>query len=233
MSHLIDRKIGDEIDGEIISDVFVGYVFKITGGIDRDGFAMKNGVLTPERRRLLLGKGASGIRFNKFVHRRGAKIRKIVRGCIVSSDIKMLNVKIVKIGTNTIPGLSRPEDAFPKRLASKKASNILKEFGLLDVYNKKKQNAEERKTLRFMITKFVNKREVKTANGKTYIKRAKVQRLITPLRLRRKRVLKKLKEESIKYTQEQKKAYEESYKKLKNKKGAKNKKVATKKAVKA
>lgn len=46
MSHLIDRKIGDEIDGEIISDVFGGYVFKITGGIDRDGFAMKNGVLT-------------------------------------------------------------------------------------------------------------------------------------------------------------------------------------------
>lgn len=144
----------------------------------------------------------------------------------------MLNVKIVKIGTNTIPGLSRPEDAFPKRLASKKASNILKEFGLLDVYNKKKQNAEERKTLRFMITKFVNKREVKTANGKTYIKRAKVQRLITPLRLRRKRVLKKLKEDSIKYTQEQKKAYEESYKKLKSKKAGKNKKVA-KKATKA
>jgi len=230
MSHLIDRKIGDEIDGEIISDVFGGYVFKITGGIDRDGFAMKNGVLTPERRRLLLGKGCGGIRFRKQLNRRGSKVRKLVRGCIVSSDIKMLSVKIIKVGKNTIPGLTGAEDALPKRLASKKATNILKEFGLLDVYNKKKQNAEERKTLRFMITKFANKREVKTSNGKTHIKRAKIQRLITPLRLRRKRLIKKLKEDSIKYTQEQKKAYEESYKKKSMKA---KKKVAAKKTTKA
>jgi hypothetical protein len=41
-----------------------------------------------------------------------------------------------------------------------------------------------------MITKFAGKREVKTANGKVYLKRPKIQRLITPVRLRRKRVIK-------------------------------------------
>jgi hypothetical protein len=58
------------------------------------------------------------------------------------------------------------------------------------MYNKKKTNSEERKTLRLMITKFAGKREVKTANGKVYQKRPKIQRLITPVRLRRKRVIK-------------------------------------------
>jgi small subunit ribosomal protein S6e len=41
-----------------------------------------------------------------------------------------------------------------------------------------------------MITKFAAKREVKTANGKVYTKRPKIQRLITPQRLRRKRFIK-------------------------------------------
>ena len=41
-----------------------------------------------------------------------------------------------------------------------------------------------------MITKFAPKRTVKTKNGKEYVKAAKIQRLITPDRLRRKRLLK-------------------------------------------
>jgi small subunit ribosomal protein S6e len=234
MTHLIDKKIGNEIEGEIISDLFEGYVFKVTGGIDRDGFGMKNGVLTTDRRRLLLKKGSQGIRFRKAFNRTGSKVRKLVRGCIVSPEIKMLNLKIVKIGGKVIPGLTNPDDAIPKRLAPKVANNILKEFGLLEIYNKKKQNSEERKTLRYMITKFANKREVKTKNGKVYAKKPKIQRLITPLRLRRKRVMKKMKEDSVKYTVDQKKSYEDSYKKLRNnKKGTKNVKKVAKKVVKA
>jgi len=229
MSNLIDRKIGNEIEGEAIADIFDGYVFKITGGMDKDGFGMKNGVLSTERRKLLLKKGSSGIRFKKYEHRDGTKIRKSVRGCIISPDIKMVCLKIAKIGKNPIPGLSNTDEAIPRRLAPKTANNILKEFGLLEIYNKKKQNAEERKTLRYMITKFANKREVTTKNGKTYTKRPKIQRLITPLRLRRKKVLKKIKDANVKYTAEQKKSYEESYKKLnKNKKGGKAKAKKTK-----
>ena len=38
---------------------FKGYVFKIMGGCDKQGFPMKQGVLTPGRVRLLLHRGIS------------------------------------------------------------------------------------------------------------------------------------------------------------------------------
>jgi len=214
MSDLIDKKIGDEVEGNIISDLFDGYVFKIMGGFDKDGFAMKNGVLTAGRKRILLSKGSKMFRFRSGYHRDGVRKRKLVRGCIVSPDIRILNIKVVTIGPKPIPGLTEQGSALPKRLGPKRANNILKEFGLLEIYNKKKTNTEERKTLRFMVTKFAPKREVTTKAGKTYVKRPKVQRLITPDRLRRKRVIKKIKEERRKFTEEQKKNYLDTLKRL-------------------
>ena len=184
------------------------------GGFDKDGFAMKNGILTQSRKRILLEKGDSMFRFRSGYHREGVRKRKLVRGCIVSPDIKILNIKVTKVGSRPIPGLTDNECILPKRLGPKRANNILKEFGLLEIYNKKKTNTEERKTLRFMITKFAPKREVTTKAGKTHIKRPKVQRLITPDRLRRKRVIKKIKEERRKFTDEQRKSYLDTLKRL-------------------
>jgi small subunit ribosomal protein S6e len=228
MADLIDKKIGDEVEGNIINDLFDGYVFKIQGGFDKDGFAMKNGILTAGRKRILLEKGDTMFRFRSGYHRTGVRKRKLVRGCIVSPDIKILNIKIIKIGPKPIPGLTEEGSAMPKRLGPKRANNILKEFGLLEIYNKKKTNTEERKTIRFMITKFAPKREVTTKSGKTYVKRPKIQRLITPDRLRRKRVIKRIKEERRKFTEEQKKGYLDTLKRLRKN----SKKPVTKAAVK-
>ena len=187
LAEIIDKKIGDEIDGSVISDVFDGYKFKITGGFDKDGFAMKNGILAQGKKKVLLTKGCSLFRFRKGYHRSGIRVRRLVRGCIISNDIKNVHLKIIK--------------------------RILKQFGLTAVYNEKKKNKEERKNLRFMITKFAPKRTVKTKNGKEYVKSAKVQRLITPDRLRRKRLLKKFHEERRKKAEEDQKAYQELLKK--------------------
>jgi small subunit ribosomal protein S6e len=104
MNELIDKKIGNEVEGSIISDLFNGYVFKITGGFDEDGFAMKNGILTQGRKKILLTKGCKNFRFKNGYHRTGVRKRKLVRGCIVSHSIKVLHLKIVKTGANTIPG---------------------------------------------------------------------------------------------------------------------------------
>jgi small subunit ribosomal protein S6e len=104
MNELIDRKIGNEVEGSIISELFDGYIFKITGGFDKDGFAMKNGILTQGRKRILLEKGDKSFRFRRGYHRTGVRKRKLVRGCIVSPDIRILNLKIVKLGPNPIPG---------------------------------------------------------------------------------------------------------------------------------
>ncbi len=104
MNELIDKKIGNEVDGGIIADLFNGYIFKITGGFDEDGFAMKNGILTQGRKKILLTKGSKNFRFKNGYHRTGVRKRKLVRGCIVSHSIKVLHLKIVKAGPTPIPG---------------------------------------------------------------------------------------------------------------------------------
>ena len=230
LAEIIDKKIGDEIDGSVISDVFYGYKFKITGGFDKDGFAMKNGILAQGKKKVLLTKGCSLFRYRKGFHRSGIRVRKLVRGCIVSNDIKNLHLKIIKKGAKPIDGLTEAKDAKPKRLGPKRATRILKEFGLTAVYADKKKSKEERKNLRFMITNFAPKREVKTKNGKTYVKRPKIQRLITPDRLRRKRLLKKFHQQRREKAEKDKKAYEDLKKKIfeKERREAKEEKKAKK-----
>ena len=234
LAQIIDKKIGDEIDGSIISDVFDGYKFKITGGFDKDGFAMKNGILAQGKKKVMLTKGCSLFRYRRGFHRSGIRIRRLVRGCIISNDIKNLHLKIIKKGAKPIEGLTEEKDAKPKRLGPKRATKILKEFGLIGTYTEKKKDKEQRKNLRFMITNFAPKREVQTKNGKTYVKRPKVQRLITPDRLRRKRLLKAFHKERREKAEKDKKAYQELVKKTfekerKEAKEAKKEKKAPKK----
>ncbi|CAN6679719.1 unnamed protein product [Malus baccata var. baccata] len=71
---------------------FRGYVFKIMGGCDKHGFPMKQGVLTTGRVRPLLHRGTPC--FRGHGRRDGERIRKSVRGCIVSPDISVLNLVI-------------------------------------------------------------------------------------------------------------------------------------------
>lgn len=48
-----DRRMGQEIDGEVMGEQFKGYVFRITGGNDKQGFQMKQGILMNTRTRIL------------------------------------------------------------------------------------------------------------------------------------------------------------------------------------
>ena len=97
-------------------------MFRITGGNDKQGFPMKQGVLRNDRVRLLLSKGHSCYR----PRRTGERKRKSVRGCIVGSDLSVLSLVIVKQGEKDIPGLT--DNAVPKRLGPKRASKIRKFF---------------------------------------------------------------------------------------------------------
>lgn len=51
--------MGQEISGEVLGDEYKGYIFKITGGNDKQGFPMKQGVLVNGRVRMLLKKSKS------------------------------------------------------------------------------------------------------------------------------------------------------------------------------
>ena len=48
--------MGQEIDGEVMGEEYKGYIFRITGGNDKQGFAMKQGILINGRTRILFKK---------------------------------------------------------------------------------------------------------------------------------------------------------------------------------
>jgi len=169
-----DKRMGQEVPGDSVGDEFKGYVFKITGGNDKQGFPMKQGVMHPTRVKLLLSKGHSCYRPRKT----GERKRKSVRGCIVGADLAVLSLVIVKQGDSEIAGLT--DVTHPKRLGPKRATKIRKFFGL---------SKEDD------VRKYVIRREVqpKNAEKKPYTKAPKIQRLVTPQRLQRKRRMNALK----------------------------------------
>jgi len=161
-----DRRMCSEVDGSVLGDDFKGYVFRITGGNDKQGFPMKQGLLTAARVRLLLSTGHTCYR----PRRTGERKRKSVRGCIVSSELSVLNLVVVRKGEKEIPGLT--DTVKPRRHGPKRAANIRKLFNLSSKDDVKEYNI---------------KRKIAKEGQKAYFKRPKIQRLITPQRLQRKR----------------------------------------------
>ena len=119
-----DKKIAQEVPADSLGDEWKGYIFRITGGNDKQGFPMKQGVMHPTRVRLLLSEGHSCYR----PRRTGERKRKSVRGCIVGMDLSVLALSIVKQGEQDVPGLT--DVVHPKRLGPKRATKIRKFFNL-------------------------------------------------------------------------------------------------------
>jgi len=173
---MYDKRIAQEVDGTVLGDEYEGYVFRISGGNDKQGFPMRQGILTNTRVSILCGKGQKGYR----QRRAGERKRKSLRGCIVGHDIAVLNLVVVKSGPATIAGLT--DDTVPRRLGPKRANNIRKLFNL----------SKEDDVRQYVISRtFTNKK------GREVRKAPKIQRLITPIMLQRKRALKAFKMSSI------------------------------------
>ena len=164
-----DKRISQEVEGAVLGDEFKGYVFKITGGMDKQGFPMKQGVLTSNRVRILMSRRTQC--FRGHGRRNGEFRRKSVRGCIVSPMLSTLNLVVVKQGEQDIPGLTDRE--VPRLRGPKRASKIRKLFNL---------------TKDDDVRKYVNTyRHTKEKGDKKISKAPKIQRLVTPNVLQRKR----------------------------------------------
>jgi len=103
-----------------------------------------------------------------------------VRGCIVGPDIAVLALSISKRGEKDIDGLTTVQR--PNRLHVKRASKIRK------LYNLAKED-----DVKFYIGKIgreIEKKRDGTDKKKKSIKRPKIQRLITDIRIRRKKIQK-------------------------------------------
>ena len=182
-----EKRLGQEVEADLLGDEFKGYVFKICGGNDKDGFPMKQGVFSQGRVRLLLSEGTSCYR----PRRKGERKRKSVRGCIVGPDIRALSLSVVKKGDSEIPGLT--DATKPRRRAPKTASGIRKLYNITN-----DENAQ------VLIKKHVVRRTFKSKKNPEAAlrqKAPKIQRLVTDARLRRKKLIKKRKVENWKKSQ--------------------------------
>jgi small subunit ribosomal protein S6e len=163
----MDKRISQEVEGSSLGDEWKGYILKITGGNDKQGFPMKQGILTNNRVRLLLSDGHSCYR----ERRSGERRRKSVKGCIVDSNLSVLSLVIMKKGEQEIDGLTNR--IVPRIRGPKRANKIRKLFNL---------GKEDD------VRKYVVRKPLKVKEGKKEkFKAPKIQRLITPTRLQRKR----------------------------------------------
>ncbi len=85
---------------------------------------MKQGVLTKNKKKLLLAPGSSGY----ICKRKGTHLRKSVRGCIIGNEITSLNLVLLSRGEKEIAGLTDVKK--DNRLGPKRANKIRKLFGL-------------------------------------------------------------------------------------------------------
>ena len=115
---LIDKAIKTIVKGEEISPELSGYEFEIAGASDKSGFTSMENVEGVGLKRIILTYG-------KGMHKRtrkegkkkvsnfkpaGLKLRKTVRGKLISDAIVQINLKILKQGGKTL------EEIFPEQV---------------------------------------------------------------------------------------------------------------------
>jgi small subunit ribosomal protein S6e len=208
-----DKRMGNEINGEHLGDDYKGYIFRITGGNDKQGFTMKQGILVNGRSRILFRKQGTTFR----PRRAGERKRKSVRGCITGPDLSVIALRIVKKGDKDIAGCNDVDR--PNRLGRKRANRIRAAFAL----DKKLDNP----------CKYVVHRQVTQKSDKTYWKAPHIQRMVTEKRVRRKMSLKRNKINAVKASCDAAKSYEKLLKEYSaEKRAAHEKAVAAAKAAK-
>merc|ERR1712179_714489 len=172
---LNDMRLAQLVELDFLGDEWKGYIAKIISGSDKDGFAMKQGVLTTGRVRLLLKAGSKCFQSWK---RKGS----------------VLCMKIVRKGENEIPGLT--DSIKPRPLGPKRASKIRKMFNL------SKKDDVRQYVIRSMKPSRPNRKD-----GSVRSVTPKIQRLITPERLQRKRKLRALRRKRFEKSRASKQDY--------------------------
>ncbi len=124
---IIGKTLSDKIDGKEISPELDGYEFQITGASDKAGFTSMENVEGIGLKKVLLTYG-------KAMHKRpkregkkkisnpkpkGLRLRKTVRGKVISEAIVQLNIKVIKEGKKKL------SEIFPDQ--NKAAEPVVKE----------------------------------------------------------------------------------------------------------
>lgn len=105
-----EKALHDIIQGKDISSNLEGYEFEITGASDKSGFTALESVEGTGTKRVLLsyGKGMKkrhkleGKKKRSTMKPKGLRMRKMVRGKVISDDISQINLKIIKEGKKSL-----------------------------------------------------------------------------------------------------------------------------------
>lgn len=129
-TEILDGKsLHDKIDGKEISPELNGYEFEITGASDKAGFPALENVdgITLKKVLLTYGKGMKkrprkeGKKKYSKNKPKGLRLRKTVRGKIISPEIVQINLKVLKQGAKKL------EEVFPEQNKAKEKSGIKEE----------------------------------------------------------------------------------------------------------
>lgn len=110
---LVDKELHSKIQGADVSPDFEGYELEITGASDKSGFTAMKDVEGMGRKRVLLsyGKGMhkkpKGDK-KKNSQAKGLRLRKNVRGKVISENISQINMKVLKEGIKKFTEILAP-----------------------------------------------------------------------------------------------------------------------------
>jgi len=124
---LIGKSLHDKIDGKEILPDLDGYELEITGATDKAGFMAHEDVEGFGLNKLLLSLGRGmhkrpkGIKKKAPRPKKGLRLRRTVRGKVISENIIQINLKVVKEGHKKL------QDIFPEQNKGKGAKEEKKE----------------------------------------------------------------------------------------------------------
>ncbi len=117
-SFFLNKKLGEKVNGDDFG--LTGYEFQIAGGSDYCGFPMKKGIPGIKRKRILTGKavgfrglakGRTKKKKKQRPKRKGLRRRKTVCGEVIHEQISQINLKILKVGKESLFAEAVKEEA--------------------------------------------------------------------------------------------------------------------------
>lgn len=128
---MIGKQLHDKIPGNNILPALEGYEFEITGASDKSGFTSHESADGIGLKKILLTYGKAmkkkprkeGKKKRSKNRPKGLRLRKTVRGRVISENISQINLKVLKQGSKTLTEIF-PEQNKPREKSEEK--NITK-----------------------------------------------------------------------------------------------------------
>lgn len=117
--NLIGKELHDKISGNNVSQDLEGYEFEITGTSDKAGFTSMKEVEGIGLKKVLLKYGKGLHKKPKGEKKKGSKpkglrLRKTVRGKVISEAISQINLKTLKQGTKKLAEIFPDQNKVPE-----------------------------------------------------------------------------------------------------------------------